>query len=132
VLRGVLLANLAAQVGIVVTGGLVRLTGSGLGCPTWPECVPGSYVPVVRQPQGYHKDIEFTNRMLTFLVGLAAVAALVVVARAYRSGSVSRGLLVLAGVPLLGVVAQAMLGGLTVLFHATFEPRPRPAAHTRR
>ena len=115
VVRGVLLANLVAQVGIVVTGGLVRLTGSGLGCPTWPECVPGSYVPIVRQPQGYHKDIEFTNRMLTFLVGLAAVAALVVMVRAFRSGAAGRGLLALGCVPLLGVVAQAMLGGFTVL-----------------
>ncbi|HEY7720089.1 MAG TPA: COX15/CtaA family protein, partial [Pedococcus sp.] len=44
-LRRALLLNLVLEVGIVVTGGLVRLTGSGLGCPTWPECVPGSYVP---------------------------------------------------------------------------------------
>ena len=48
----ILLANLVLEVLIVVTGGLVRLTGSGLGCPTWPECVPGSYVPVPEQAQG--------------------------------------------------------------------------------
>ena len=53
-LRVALAVNLAAQVGIVLTGGLVRLTGSGLGCPTWPQCVPGSYTPVVQQPQGWH------------------------------------------------------------------------------
>jgi cytochrome c oxidase assembly protein subunit 15 len=79
--RRVLLANLVAQVGIVVTGGLVRLTGSGLGCPSWPECVPGSYVPVVRQPQGFHKYIEFSNRMVTLAVLVAAAAALLVTLR---------------------------------------------------
>src|SRR4051812_46544585 len=73
-LRPVLLLNVVAQVGIVVTGGLVRLTGSGLGCPTWPQCVPGSYTPTVRQAQGWHKDVEFGNRLLTFVVGLAAAA----------------------------------------------------------
>ena len=77
--RWALLANLVAEVLIVVTGGLVRLTGSGLGCPTWPQCVPGSYTPVVQQPQGIHKYIEFGNRTLTGVVGLAALAALVAV-----------------------------------------------------
>ena len=48
-LRGIFMANLVAQIGIVVTGGVVRLTGSGLGCPTWPECVEGSYVPTTRR-----------------------------------------------------------------------------------
>ena len=51
----VLLLNVVAECLIVVTGGVVRLTGSGLGCPTWPQCVPGSYVPVVQQAQGFHK-----------------------------------------------------------------------------
>ena len=110
-----LLANLVAQVVIVVTGGLVRLTGSGLGCPTWPQCVPGSYVPVVRQPQGFHKYIEFSNRMVTLAVLVAAVAALVVTVRATRGAEHRRSRLVLGAVPLLGVVTQAMLGGLTVL-----------------
>jgi heme a synthase len=110
-LRAVLLVNLAAQVGIVVTGGLVRLTGSGLGCPTWPQCVPGSYTPVVRQAQGYHKYIEFGNRLLVFLVAAAALATLVAVLRFARARSV----VVLGAVPLLGVVAQAVLGGVTVL-----------------
>jgi cytochrome c oxidase assembly protein subunit 15 len=108
--RWLLLANVVTQVGIVVSGGLVRLTGSGLGCPTWPQCVPGSYVPVVEQPEGVHRYIEFGNRMLTFVVGLVAVAALVAV---WRTGR--RHLRPLAAVPLLGVVAQALLGGLTVL-----------------
>ena len=52
-----LVANLVLEVGIVVTGGLVRLTGSGLGCPTWPQCVPGSFTPVPHQEQGIHKLI---------------------------------------------------------------------------
>ena len=77
--RWVLVANLVAEIGIVVTGGLVRLTGSGLGCPTWPQCVPGSYTPVVQQPQGVHKYIEFGNRTLTSVVRLLALAALVAV-----------------------------------------------------
>jgi cytochrome c oxidase assembly protein subunit 15 len=115
VLRVALLVNLAAQVGIVLTGGLVRLTGSGLGCPTWPQCVPGSYTPVVQQPQGWHKDIEFGNRMLTFVVGVAGIAALVLVWRFVRRTGAPRRLLALAAAPLLGVVAQAVLGGVTVL-----------------
>jgi cytochrome c oxidase assembly protein subunit 15 len=110
----VLVANLAAQIGIVVTGGLVRLTGSGLGCPTWPECVPGSYTPVVTQPQGIHKDIEFGNRLLTFVVSLCAVAALVVVWRHVRAGLAGRRLLVLGTLPLVGVAIQAVVGGVTV------------------
>ena len=108
--RPVLVANVVVQSGIVVTGGLVRLTGSGLGCPTWPRCMPGSYTPVVEPADGLHPYIEFGNRLLTFVVGLVAVAALVVV---WRTGR--RHLLPLAAVPLLGVVAQAVLGGITVL-----------------
>lgn len=108
--RFVLGANVVAQSGIVVTGGLVRLTGSGLGCPTWPQCVPGSYTPVVEQADGWHPYIEFGNRLLTFVVGLTALAALVLV---WRTGR--RHLRPLAAAPLLGVVAQAVLGGVTVL-----------------
>ena len=118
--RPVLLANLVCQIGIIVTGGLVRLTGSGLGCPTWPQCVPGSYTPVVTQPQGYHKYIEFGNRTLTGVIGLVALAAFVVVladvlGRRAPGARLERGLLALAAVPFLGVVAQAVLGGVTVL-----------------
>jgi heme a synthase len=113
--RWVLLANLAAQIGIVLTGGLVRLTGSGLGCPTWPQCVPGSYTPVANQAQGYHKQIEFSNRMLTFVLLVAAVAVLVAVLRAVRAGEAPRSLLRLGALPVVGVFAQALLGGVTVL-----------------
>ena len=112
--------NLIVQVGIVVTGGLVRLTGSGLGCPTWPECVDGSLVPTSRQEEAWHKYVEFGNRTLTFLLGVAAIAALAG-ALLWWQRSRSRGLpgrgpvIALAAVPLLGTVAQAVLGGITVL-----------------
>ena len=105
------------QIAIVVTGGLVRLTGSGLGCPTWPQCVPGSYTPVVQQPQGVHSVIEFGNRTLTGVVGLAALAALVAVTLDVWRRRRPRRLVLLAAVPLVGVVVQAVLGGITVLTH---------------
>lgn len=79
--RRVFLANLVAQVAIVVTGGLVRLTSSGLGCPTWPQCVPGSLVPVSEQAQAWHKYVEFGNRLLTFVLVALAVASLVAAVR---------------------------------------------------
>jgi cytochrome c oxidase assembly protein subunit 15 len=110
----IVLGNLIAQVLIVVTGGLVRLTGSGLGCPTWPQCVPGSYVPVVEQAEGYHKYIEFGNRLLTGLVLATAIAVLVVVVGRVRAGR-SRRLLVVGALPLVLVIGQALLGGVTVL-----------------
>jgi heme a synthase len=114
-LRRILLANLAAQVGIVLTGGIVRLTGSGLGCPTFPQCVPGSYIPVVNQPEGVHKYIEFGNRMLTTVVSVLAIAALLAVLRQVRAGHGGRRLLALGAVPFIGVMAQALIGGITVL-----------------
>ena len=67
------------QGALIVTGGAVRLTGSGLGCPTWPECTPGSYTPVPYQAEGaLHAWIEFGNRLLTFVLLFTAVAALIV------------------------------------------------------
>ena len=77
----ILLLNLVVEVLIVVTGGLVRLTGSGLGCPTWPQCVPGSYTPVPHQAEGYHRFIEFGNRTLTSLVGVVALLSVYAVWR---------------------------------------------------
>ena len=115
--RPMLVVNLVVEVGIVVTGGLVRLTGSGLGCPTWPQCVPGSYTPVVHQPQGIHKYIEFGNRTLTGVVGIAALVALVLVAAVVWRSHRPRRLVAVAALPLLGVVVQAVLGGITVLTH---------------
>ncbi len=107
----VLLANLIAEVGIIVTGGLVRLTGSGLGCPSWPQCTPGHFTPVAHQAQGWHKDIEFGNRTLTGILVVAAVAAVLAVwlwapRRSLKVASV----IVLAGIPV-----QAVIGGISVL-----------------
>lgn len=118
--RRVFLANLVAQVAIVVTGGLVRLTSSGLGCPTWPECVPGSLVPVSEQAQAWHKYVEFGNRLLTFVLVALAVASLVAAVRTRQlwvgQGAQPRtAILWLAAVPLVGTFAQALLGGVTVL-----------------
>lgn len=117
-LRRWALANLAAQVGIVVTGGLVRVTGSGLGCPTWPECFDGSLTPPRHAATGSHAAVEFGNRLLTGVLVAVAVGVLVSVLVARRRQPAlreRRGLLVLGAVPLLGVLAQAVLGGITVL-----------------
>ena len=106
------------QAGIVVTGGAVRLTGSGLGCPTWPECTPGSYTPVPHQAQGQlHSWIEFGNRLLTFVLILSILAAVIGVLRWRKQYPEQKKLLWLALAQLLGVVAQIVLGGITVLTH---------------
>jgi cytochrome c oxidase assembly protein subunit 15 len=110
--RRILVANVVVQAGIVVTGALVRLTGSGLGCPTWPECAPGSLIPTPDQPEGVTKLIEFGNRTLTFVLAIVALAALVaVVRRRPRRWSLIR----LALACILGIAAQAIIGGITVL-----------------
>jgi cytochrome c oxidase assembly protein subunit 15 len=119
-IRGIFMANLVAQIGIVLTGGLVRVTGSGLGCPTWPECVDGSVVPVEGQAEAFHKWIEFGNRLLTFVLGILAIAAIVGALRMrsrWRAEGAQprRPILLLATIPLLGTLAQAILGGVTVL-----------------
>jgi cytochrome c oxidase assembly protein subunit 15 len=118
--RRVYVANLVAQGAIVVTGAIVRLTGSGLGCPTWPQCTEGSFVPTSSQVEGFHKFIEFGNRLLTFVLALLAIAAIVAAIvdarRRRRAGLPARPVLTrLAVVPFLGTVAQAVLGGITVL-----------------
>ncbi|MFC7488853.1 COX15/CtaA family protein [Knoellia sp. CPCC 206453] len=107
----ILFANLVAQVGIIVSGGLVRLTGSGLGCPTWPECVPGSFTPVKEQAEGYHRLIEYGNRTLTSVLTVIAILAVVAV---WRYAPVRR-LKNAAATVLGGVIFQAALGGVTVL-----------------
>ncbi len=111
-------ALVALQAGIVVTGGAVRLTGSGLGCPTWPQCTPGSYTPVPHQAQGrLHSWIEFGNRLLTFVLIISIIAAVIGVIRWRREYREQKALLWLAGAQLLGVIAQIVLGGITVLTH---------------
>ncbi|SDO73033.1 cytochrome c oxidase assembly protein subunit 15 [Microbacterium sp. ru370.1] len=99
-----------AEVLIIGTGGAVRLTGSGLGCPTWPRCTPDS---LVNTPEmGIHGIIEFGNRTLTGLVGILALAVVVLV---WRMRHERRVLFVLSLVVLGGIVAQAVVGGITVL-----------------
>lgn len=115
-LQRVFWANLIAQVAIVITGGIVRVTGSGLGCPTWPECVDGSLTPTADQAEGVHKLVEFGNRTLTGVLILLAVAALIGVLGWRRKSGVRRPwVLWLAAVPLIGTFAQAVVGGITVL-----------------
>ena len=101
-------ATLVANIVLVVTGGAVRLTGSGLGCPTWPRCTDEAF-----RPHGeleFHSAIEFGNRMLTFVLVAIAVATFVVAWRTRRR-DLRRMALVLA----LGIPAQAVIGGITVL-----------------
>jgi len=102
---------LVSQVLIVVTGGVVRLTGSGLGCPTWPKCTEDSLVTV--KAMGWHGVIEFTNRMLTFALLVIAVLSLVTVVRNKAAAS-QLALRFPAIVLSLGIPAQAVLGGITV------------------
>lgn len=103
---------LALQVLLVVTGGLVRLTGSGLGCPTWPKCTADSYQPIKSQPQ-LHAWIEFGNRLLTFALFAAALATLFSL---YKSSkSTRKDLLLLAWLQVAGIFGQGILGGITVL-----------------
>lgn len=118
--RGIYIANLVAQAGIVVTGAVVRITESGLGCPTWPECVDGSIAPTSQQTESWHKYIEFGNRLLTFILLALAIAAIVAGLldrrrRARAQQEPRNTLLILSGVPLAGTVVQAVLGGITVL-----------------
>jgi cytochrome c oxidase assembly protein subunit 15 len=102
---------LFAQAAIVVTGGAVRLTGSGLGCPTWPECTPGSYTPKPYQvEEQVNVWIEFGNRLLTFVLVLVAILVLISVLAGRRKDL--RGL---ALGQVLGIVGQGILGGITVL-----------------
>ena len=103
--------SLLSQILIVVTGGAVRLTGSGLGCPTWPKCTDDSLVTVPEQ--GIHGVIEFANRMLTFaliIIALLAFISVMRLGREKRAGLVWPSLG--AG---LGIFAQAIVGGISVL-----------------
>src|SRR6478735_5664243 len=99
-------AALAALTVIVLTGAAVRLTGSGLGCPTWPKCYGNVYPPL-----NTHAVIEFSNRLISVPVVLAAGGAWV---GALRRRPYRRELALLGGLLPLGVIAQAVMGGLTV------------------
>ena len=110
--RRIFTALLIFQCVIVITGGIVRITGSGLGCPTWPECAPGSYTPSPEQLEDpLHIWIEFGNRLLTFVLGIAALAALFYSLRFIPNLRIR----LLALGQALGIVGQAILGGITVL-----------------
>lgn len=107
-LRVLAWASLVANALLVVTGGAVRLTGSGLGCPTWPRCTESSFTP--HGAVSLHSAIEFGNRMLTFVLAAVAIATFVA---AWQSGR--RDLRTIALVLGLGVPAQAVIGGFSVL-----------------
>ncbi len=106
--RRLAVASVVANTAIVVTGGTVRLTDSGLGCPTWPRCTEDSFTPTAAYAE--HGLIEFGNRMLAYVVGLVALATLIAVLLHRR-----RSLRTLAVVAFLGIPAQGVIGGITVL-----------------
>jgi heme a synthase len=107
--RRLALASLIANVGIVLTGGAVRLTGSGLGCPTWPRCTGDSWT--ATSEMGIHGMIEYGNRTLTGVLGVIALAGLVAaVTQRPRHAS----LVWLAAGVLAGIAAQGAIGGIVV------------------
>ena len=107
--RALTVANIFTQGGIIVTGGAVRLTGSGLGCSTWPQCEPGTFTPQLQSALGIHPFIEFGNRMLTLVLLIVAIGVAVAV------WNTRRDLRWWGLVPFVGVLGQAVLGGITVL-----------------
>jgi cytochrome c oxidase assembly protein subunit 15 len=107
--RTVTLIALVAMCGIVVTGGAVRITGSGLGCSSWPNCEPGQVVPAL----GYHQWVEFGNRLVS---GLVVVISLVAVVAALLREPRRRDLTWLSVGLVSGVIGQVVLGGITVYY----------------
>lgn len=104
-------AVILTQGGIAITGAIVRVTASGLGCPTWPQCFPGSFVPVAHaEVPRIHQAVEFGNRMVTFAVVITAALAVRAVTRARRR----REVLVYAWLMPVSTVVQAVIGGITV------------------
>lgn len=113
--RRLAVASLVSQVGIVVTGGAVRLTGSGMGCPTVPQCTDDS---LVATPElGIHGVIEFGNRMVTFVLATVATATLIAVLRTLGSERPRRDLVAPAVALVVGIPAQALIGMVTVWTH---------------
>ncbi|NEE02158.1 COX15/CtaA family protein [Phytoactinopolyspora halotolerans] len=111
-LRRLAVASLVTQAGIIVTGGAVRLTDSGLGCPDWPHCTEGSLTSTPEM--GAHGVIEFGNRLLTFVLGAVAFAMLMAVIRTFSSPRPRRDLLLPSLFLLCVIPAQAFIGGITV------------------
>ncbi len=115
-MRRVALAGVVANAGLIMTGAAVRLSSSGLGCPDWPTCTASSLVAArTRGDPIIHTWIEFTNRMLTGVLMVVAVLVLITAWRFRPGGSVRRGIVWLAAAQPLGVLAQAVLGGIVVL-----------------
>lgn len=110
----VVLANLVGQIVIVVTGGAVRLTGSGLGCSTWPQCEPGSFTPVFHDEMEFYVLVEYGNRMVGVLLGMIGIAlALLMRLAVSRLGRAPR-LRTMAYTVIGVVVLQGLIGGISV------------------
>ncbi|MDQ4489579.1 COX15/CtaA family protein [Sinomonas sp. ASV486] len=109
-IRAMALASLIGQIVLIVTGGAVRLTSSGLGCPTWPRCTAGSLA--TTPEMGVHGIIEFGNRLLTFALAAVALAMVVML---WNLRKERKDLFWLAVGLLASVPAQAVIGGITVL-----------------
>ncbi|WP_191373059.1 COX15/CtaA family protein [Corynebacterium stationis] len=108
--RIIALILLICQGGITVTGSVVRVTGSGLGCETWPNCHAGSLVPVPGAAPWIHQVIEFGNRLLTFVVAAAAIAVIVAMHMAKRRYELK----LYAWLSLAGIAVQAVVGAISV------------------
>ena len=108
VFRRIAFAAVGVLILIVATGATVRLTGSGLGCPHWPTCTTKHAL-----PKGYHSDVEFSNRVVSFFTVLATLALGVA---AWRTRGLGRGVKWLASAVCLGTIAQAPLGAITVYY----------------
>ncbi|MFD6163419.1 heme A synthase [Nocardia sp. NPDC060256] len=109
--RLIAIAVILSQAGIAVTGAVVRVTASGLGCPTWPECFPGSFTPIgVSEVPVLHQTVEFSNRLLTFAVSLCAALIVLAVTRARRRRDVLTYAWLMPG----GTLLQGIIGGITV------------------
>ncbi|MFC7406941.1 COX15/CtaA family protein [Georgenia alba] len=114
VTSGLAVANLVAQLAIIATGGAVRLTGSGLGCSTWPMCEPGSFTPVFHEATSIHPYVEFGNRTMT---GVLSVVALALIWALYRREPVRhRRVRHLGWAVLAGIGLQAVVGGMSVWY----------------
>lgn len=108
--RALAMALLVAQGSITVTGSIVRVTGSGLGCNTWPNCHPGSLVPVKGAAPWLHQAIEFGNRLLTFVLVAIAVSLFVSIVSAHRRKEI-----IIHGLAQgIGIIVQAVIGGISV------------------
>lgn len=110
-LLNLLRLNVFVQSAIIVTGAIVRITKSGLGCPTWPQCVGNSIIPIAEQEESWHKYVEFGNRLLTFVLLVVAVLVFFSIWKTQKN----KQLTLLALAPGLGTLIQAILGGVTVL-----------------